>query len=426
MADDLGYADLSCYGRTHYQTPVLDSMAGEGLQFMHAYSNSAVCTATRVGLITGRYQYRLRLGLEEPGTGGGTLGMPPEHPTLPSLLRDSGYRTILVGKWHMGAPPEFGPLKSGYDDFYGIYGGASFYFRHVAGEDGIGEREALIDHDKPAMERGYLTNLLTDRAIREIGKTAADRKPLFMSLHYTSPHWPWEGPDDEGQSRSVKNMMDQERGSIQKYGEMVRNLDTNIGRVLKALQDNGMADNTIVVFTSDNGGERYSDVWPFVGVKSELLEGGIRVPCIVRWPARVAPGRKTDQVSISMDWFATFLAVAGTKPHPDFPTDGENLLKQLSGAPPVTRKLYWRYDANDQEALRDGEWKYLKIRNFEHLYNVVADQRERADRKNAEPAIFARLKADYQAWNATMLPYPEPSKTHSSHDVTKGNYSDRY
>jgi arylsulfatase A-like enzyme len=422
MADDLGYADLSCYGRREYETPVLDRMAEDGVQLMQAYSNSAVCSATRVGLITGRYQYRLAYGLEEPGGRAEGSGLPTDHPTLPSILRDSGYRTVLVGKWHMGAPPNFGPLKCGYDDFFGIYGGGADYFRH--GEAELGAGAVLIDRDKPANAQGYMTDLLAERAVKEIHKSAQDRKPLFMSLHFTAPHWPWEGPQDVdvSRSRTARSLFHFDGGNLKVYSEMVQSLDRNVGRVLDALESHGMTSNTIVIFTSDNGGERFSDVWPFVGMKCELLEGGIRVPCLVKWPDVIGRRGRSEQVAVSMDWMPTLLAAAGAAPHPDYPSDGENLLPQLTGAAVRPRKLFWRFKANEQSAHRDGDWKYLKIHGREYLFDVVQDPRERANLEKVRPEIFARLKADYQAWDATMLPYTEAT---NSYDVT-GNYSDRY
>src|SRR5687768_4731628 len=184
MADDLGYADLSCYGRRDYRTPVLDALASEGMMFTHAYANSAVCTATRVGLVTGRYQYRLPVGLMEP-LGQQDVGLPPEHPTIASLLRDAGYRTTLIGKWHMGALPKYGPLKSGYDEFWGLYGGGVDYFRH-----GFGGRSDLWDGETPVEEAGYVTDLLAERTLETLDKRKADGKPFFISLHFTAPHWP--------------------------------------------------------------------------------------------------------------------------------------------------------------------------------------------------------------------------------------------
>ena len=200
MADDLGYADLSCYGRRDYTTPVLDRLASEGMMFMHAYANSAVCTATRVGLISGRYQYRLPVGLQEP-LGIADVGLPSaaEQPTMPSLMRDAGYTTTLIGKWHLGSLPRFGPLKSGYDEFWGLYGGGVDYFNH-----GFGGRADLWDGETPVEEAGYVTDLMGDRTIATLERRKADGKPFFISLHFTAPHWPWEANDAEGRAESER------------------------------------------------------------------------------------------------------------------------------------------------------------------------------------------------------------------------------
>jgi len=195
LADDLGYADVSCYGRPDLSTPNIDGLATRGLRFLQAYANSAVCTATRTALITGRYQYRLRVGLEEPLAGNPDVGLPPEHPTLASLLKRAGYTTTLIGKWHLGVLPKFGPLKSGYDHFYGFRGGAVDYFTHANGV-----RDDLWDDDVPIHQAGYLTELLANRAVEVINGNAKAQQPFLISLHFSAPHWPWEGPGDAAES----------------------------------------------------------------------------------------------------------------------------------------------------------------------------------------------------------------------------------
>jgi len=283
LADDLGYADLGVYGQHDFKTPHLDRLASQGLRFTQAYSNSAVCSATRFGLITGRYQYRLRGGLEEPIAGASdTIGLPPEHPTLPSLLKKAGYKTTLIGKWHLGFLPKFSPLKSGYDEFFGNYGGAVDYFTH---KGGVGDqvREDLWEGEVPVHEVGYYTDVLADRASAYL-KKQNQNQPFLLSLHFTAPHWPWEGPHDEAVARELKSLFHYDGGSLAKYGEIVEALDAAVGRVLKTLDEQGLADNTIVIFTSDNGGERFSHNWPFSGQKTELLEGGIRVAALARAP----------------------------------------------------------------------------------------------------------------------------------------------
>ena len=293
MADDLGYADLSCYGRRDYTTPNIDRLATEGMKFLQAYANSAVCSATRTALITGRYQYRLPVGLEEPlGTGNTSVGLPPEHPTLPSLLRKAGYGTTLIGKWHLGNLPDYGPLKSGYDHFWGFRSGAVDYFTHKSGlaPDAAAD---LWDDDTQIEQAGYLTNLLGDHAVKTISDYAAKRKPFLLSLHFNAPHWPWEGPDDEAESQRIRSLVDFDGGSLKTYARMVGAMDAQVGRVLQTLASSGIADNTIVIFTSDNGGERFADTWPFTGKKTELLEGGLRIPALVRWPGHIKAGSTT-------------------------------------------------------------------------------------------------------------------------------------
>ena len=410
LADDLGYADVSCYGQRDYTTPNIDRLAVEGLRFTQAYSNSPDCSATRTALITGRYQYRLPVGLEEPITPSSPkdVGLPPSHPTLPSLLKKAGYGTTLVGKWHLGYLPDFSPLKSGYDHFFGIFGCCCRLFqswrgrRMRTGPDlqptprGRGAGRAARLHDEPARRSGSSDH----RRIRQVER-AVPAEPAFHGAALAMG-----GAGRRGRSRSASGTSLHRDGGTQKtYATMVQSLDANIGRVLQALDASGLADNTIVVFTSDNGGERFSKTWPFTGMKHELLEGGIRIPAIVRWPGRIAAGSVSEQVMITMDWMPTLLAAAGTPPDAAYPSDGEDLGPIATGrAAPHPRKLYWRYKAGSQRAIRDGDWKYLRIAGNEFLFDVVKDPRERANLKDRQKDVFDRLKSDWEAWNGTMLP----------------------
>jgi arylsulfatase A-like enzyme len=351
---------------------------------------------------------RLEVGLEEPinASTPRSVGLPPSHPTLPSLLKKSGYATALVGKWHLGYLPDSSPLKSGYDQFFGIFAGSADYFNHGAdaGRSGI-EAGRLFEGDVPVERHGYLTNLLGDRAVQTVEGYAKSKEPFLLSLHFTAPHWPWEGPDDEAESKRIRNINHRDGGTQKTYMTMVQSLDANIGRVLQALDVHGLAQNTIVIFTSDNGGERFSKTWPFTGMKGELLEGGLRIPAIARWPGRIAAGAVSEQVMISMDWMPTLLAAAGTQPDPAYPPDGDNLMPVLTGRDmPHLRKLFWRFKAGEQRAARDGDWKYLRIAGNEFLFDVVKDPRERANHKDRSRAVFDRLKSDWESWNATMLP----------------------
>ncbi len=413
MADDLGWGDLSCYGRPDYRTPHLDRLAAEGVRLTQAYSASPVCTPTRCAFVTGRYPARTPVGLEEPLAWRRQLveqkrdvGLAPGHPTVASLLRAAGYRTALVGKWHLGYLPTYSPVKSGFEDFFGIMSGAADFFTH---KDANGDAD-LFEAEVPVERVGYITDLLTERAVEYIRRQRD--APFFLSLNYTAPHWPWEGPGDEGVSRALGRGYAgfTAGGSLKVYAEMMRSLDSGVGRVLRALEEAGHARRTLVVFTSDNGGERFSYNWPFSGRKFDLREGGIRVPALVRWPGRVPAGRTTEQVAVTMDWTATILAAAGARAHPDYPLDGQNLLAVLGGGRPAfERTLFWRNDV--QAAARAGRWKYLKAdEKTEHLFDLQTDEREQADSRQTHGEIFERLKAEYRKWEAQML-RPRPART---------------
>jgi arylsulfatase A-like enzyme len=412
LADDLGYADVSCYGRRDFTTPNIDRIAARGMRFLQGYANSAVCSATRLALITGRYQYRLRLGLEEPLSGNPEVGLPPEHPTLPSLLKRAGYGTSLIGKWHLGALPKFGPLKSGYDHFFGFRASSVDYFSHINPL----QRHDLWDQDVEVHQVGYLTDQLGVRAVDAVNSYAKSGQPFLISLHFNAPHWPWEGPGDEEESKRLAgtNLRDFDGGTQKTYQRMIEAMDAQIGRVLEALDANGLTENTIVIFTSDNGGERFADTWPFTGKKTDLLEGGLRIPMVIAWPARIAPGRISDQVAISMDWLPTLLAAAGAAPDPGYPPDGMNLLAALTGnVAAVDRKLFWRYKGKWQRAARIGDYKFLKILDNTFLFNVVEDPLERGNLKERHKDIYDRIVAEWQAWNASMLPEIAESFTRS-------------
>jgi len=410
VADDLGYADLGCYGGRDAGfgkvSPVLDEMAANGLHFTQGYANSPVCSPTRFALMTARWQYRLRGAAEEPinskSRGSTTLGLPPEHPTLPSLLRDAGYRTALIGKWHLGYPPHFGPLRSGYETFFGPMSGGVDYFTHA---DSSGTHDLWVGEER-RVEEGYLTDLITDRAVDWIARTAQGEAPLFLSLHYTAPHWPWETRDD----RALKvegSLFHLAGGNVETYRRMIHHMDEGIGRVLQALQQAGRLEDTLVVFTSDNGGERFSDNWPLVGGKMDLTEGGIRVPYLAQWPRVIAPGGVTAQHCLTMDWSATMLAAAGVAAHPDWPLDGVSLLPVLrEPAATFARPMAWRMKHREQRAYRDGRWKYLRVDGHDYLFDIEADERERANRGPHEGERLAQLRQAWEDWQATLPEIP--------------------
>jgi arylsulfatase A-like enzyme len=331
------------------------------------------------------------------------MGVPTGYPTLPEQLRGAGYRTTLIGKWHLGYLPRFGPLRSGYDEFFGIMGAFTGYYTH-RGDDGELD---LYEGEATTEQVGYVTDLLSDRATAYVQQAGAGDRPWFLSLHYTAPHWPWSAPSVEAaaREREVDRAEWTEGGSTRIYGEMMGVLDAGIGRVMDAVRQSGR--DTLVVFTSDNGGERYSKMWPFVGRKWDLLEGGLRVPQIVWWPGRIPEGKVSPQVTISMDLTATCLAAAGVTPDPAQPLDGLDLLPRLAGgdaAVPCT--LFWRLANRQQRAVRRGDWKYLKVAEREFLFDLAWDPRERGNLAKKQPALVDELRALWTEWDRGMLPIP--------------------
>lgn len=425
LADDLGWADLGCYGSTEISTPNIDRLAAGGVRFTHAYSASPWCSQTRVALYTGRYPGRLSVGLEEPLTGHNQEnGIPAEHPTLPSMLQNSGYATAMFGKWHCGWLPWHSPLRIGFGTFFGNLGGALDYFGHF-GSLGLPD---LYEGETPVDEVGYYTSMISNRAAEFVREERSE--PFYVQLNYTAPHWPWEGPADEATSETIRSRYESgedrfplfhlDGGSLAKYGEMVEAMDAGIGEVLDALDETGQTDDTIIIFTSDNGGERWSKNWPFIGEKGDLTEGGIRVPFVLRWPNAVASGQVNDAASITMDWTATLLAAAGTSPDPSYPLDGENLLSWLtSGASYPDHDLFWRIAS--QGAVRRGRNKYLRdhrdravVGNWpreagqhDFLFDVTVDGREAADIKRNNEDELAELSAAWDQWASQLLPIPE-------------------
>lgn len=409
LADDMGWADLSCYGRPDYQTPNLDKLAREGVRFTNAYSAAPVCTPTRIGFLTGRYPARLRVGLEEPlhelkelSTDQlRTYGIPSGHPTVASLIKNEGYATALVGKWHAGYLPYYGPLKSGFDEFYGNMSGAVDHFRHHDMTDSLD----MFEGEVPVEKVGYMTDLLTERAIEYLRRPY--QKPFYLSLHYTAPHWPWEGPKDTVFSKKMQygSVGFRAGGSLRVYAEMMESLDAGVGRVLAALKSAGLERNTVVVFTSDNGGERFSFNWPFIGQKMDLHEGGIRVPAIVRWPGVTAAAKVSDQPLITMDWTATFVDAAGGKAAHGFEFDGISLTGIISGKrPSEERTFFWR--TKRQGAMRSGKWKYLREGTNEFLHDLSIDEREQADFARSEPERLSGMRAEFNKWASGMTQYP--------------------
>ena len=418
VADDLGYADLGCYGGRNASfgavSPEIDKLAANGLRLTQGYSNSPVCSPTRFALMTARYQYRLRGAAEEPirtsTRGRDDLGLPPSHPTLPSMLKEAGYRTALMGKWHLGYPPHFSPLQSGYDEFFGPMSGGVDYFTHCGTN---GQHDLWLGEEEKQQE-GYLTDLITDYSVDFIDRMktgAAGDEPFFLSVHYTAPHWPWETRDDEALSRELVDNQQAiyhlHGGNVDSYRRMIHHMDEGIGRIMRSLRANGLFEDTLVVFTSDNGGERFSDSWPLVGGKMDLTEGGIRVPWVAHWPRGIAGGGVSEQTCMTMDWSATMLELGGAVAHSDYPLDGESLVPLLNDAQRCDdRPLFWRMSHRGQRAMRDGDWKYLRVDGIDYLFHLKNDERERANLAPIQPARLSSMITAWESWNASMPAIP--------------------
>lgn len=420
LADDLGYADLSCFGARHISTPHLDRLAAQGVRFTDGYSGSSSCSPTRLSLYTGRYPGRLRAGLEEPIEDGDEVGLDPTHPTLASLLRDVGYTTAMIGKWHCGVLPDYAPTKSGWGEFFGNFGGALEYYSKLTTNGAYD----LYEGETSIKDLRYYTGILAERAGDFINR--GHRAPWLLNLNFTAPHWPFiaEGDTEEAArleklvrtlppARAKLALAHLDGGSLDTYRRMVEGMDRAVGEVLRALDRSGQAKHTVVIFSSDNGGERFSSSWPFAGVKGTLQEGGIRVPNILRWPARVN-GRQVSHVPVSTpDWTATLLELAGARPAPGTPLDGVSLAGYLlHGQDAPGHDLFWRNDG--ERALRRGKWKYHRAaiaklppnNGRDVLFDLRADPSECADHSAHRPALLAELKAAWERIDATLLPYP--------------------
>jgi arylsulfatase A-like enzyme len=395
MADDLGYADTSLYGRSDYSTPVLDGLAREGVRLTQAYSSAPVCSPTRVALMTGRYPARTEAGLHEPLTTQPT-GLAAQPPTLPRQLKAAGYQTALVGKWHLGLAADYHPLRHGFDEFFGHLGAAVDYVSHIGTEH---LEHDLFDGDRQVHMDGYATDLFTERAVEWIQRPRS--APFFLSLQYNAPHWPWQAPGDPAYPDSLRWSRG---GSPETYAAMMKNLDEGVGRVLDALRNAGRERDTLLIFTSDNGGERFSSMGPYRARKMTLWEGGIRVAAFARWPGVIAPDTVSTQVTTTMDWTATLLAAAGASTAAMAALDGIDVLPQLKGAAPIERDLYWRtFQRTRHKALRSGNLKYLETEDGEHLFDLAADPGELSDLRTERAADFERLKSAYAQWAAQML-----------------------
>lgn len=401
LTDDLGYADIGPYGARDIRTPHLDRLARQGVRFTNCYSNGPVCTPTRAALMTGRYQQRV--GLEwavTPNDRG--KGLPVRETSLARMLKDNGYATALIGKWHLGAEIEYGPNAHGFDYFFGITGGNVDFYSH---RNRPGDPD-LWENTKRIERKGYLTELIAERAVSWIDQHA--RQPFFAYVAFNAVHWPFQAPGRPDDVRTADTWTD---GTRKDYAGMVESVDEAVGRVLTALDRHNVARDTLVIFTNDNGGERLSDNRPAFHHKATLWEGGIRVPGLVRFPGRIPAGRTTPQVAATMDFMATILAATSTPPPAGRTLDGIDLLPVLRGEkPPVDRALFWRIDRADrkQKAARDGKWKYVRDGSIELLFDLDRDPGEHTNLGYQHPHVVTRLRQAVNAWERELAKNPPP------------------
>ena len=401
ITDDLGYGDLGSYGSPDIRTPHIDGLAKAGVRFTQFYANASSCTPTRAGLISGRYQQRFALErpLSHASTTDGALGLAPNGHSLPQLLQNHGYPTGLVGKWHLGYLPQFSPRAHGFTSFFGFKAGYIDYYQHTD----AGGQPDLFENEHPITATGYMTDLITDRSVSYIDAHA--RAPFFLEVAYNVPHWPYQVPDHPstalGNSRHVV-AFDERPETRSDYIKMMERADQGVGRILAALDRHGLAGNTLVIFTNDNGGEWLSSNAPLFNRKFTLYEGGIRVPAILRWPGRIPAGVVSDQVGITMDLSTTILSAVGAAVPADAKLEGVNLLPLLGrGATPLSRTLFWRVNTVglNQRAARIGDWKLLLDGNARlALFDVSTDPGERHDVAAANPAVVRRLHQALLAW----------------------------
>jgi arylsulfatase A-like enzyme len=392
MSDDMGYADIEPTGAKDIRTPALARLAREGVRFTNCYSNGPVCTPTRAALMTGRYQQRM--GLE-------WALMPADRPkglqltemTVAKLLRQAGYRTALMGKWHLGMDGETLPRAHGFDEFYGLLSGNVDMYSHR-------RREGSPDwwhNETPLKEEGYGTELIAGRAVSWLEQSAKARQPFFLYLAWNAVHWPFHGP---GRPQDSRNSDTWQSGTRDDYRRMLEAMDKGTGQVLATLDRLKAAGETLVIFTNDNGGERLSDNRPYFHHKATLWEGGIRVPGIMRWPGVVRAGSTSAVPCASMDLSTTIMAACGVKPGKKL--DGIDLAPILAGRQQAPeRSLCWRINRADrkQQAIRRGPWKLVRDGEIDQLFNLDEDPGERTDRFTSNQTLAASLRAELAAWN---------------------------
>ena len=423
MADNLGHGDLSCYGCPDIQTPNIDRLAAQGVRFTNFYSNGPECSPTRTALLTGRYQQRVP-GLEcALGTGNvgryddaialaekHNLGLPPAESVLAPTLKKVGYHTVALGKWHLGYEKHLLPPHHGFDYFLASLGGTIDYFYH---NEPTGE-PVLYENLKRVRRDRYFTDLITDGAVEFLEKQPAG-KPIFLYLPYTAPSAPFQHPDRKPDEPKVSHKWDSkdwQKGDRDTLRLIIQRLDQGVGKVLETLDKTGRAQNTLVIFCSDNGAYPIAaSNAPFRGYASELFEGGIHVACMARWPGRLPVGVVDDRPTLTFDLTASILAAAGCTPPEARPLDGVDILGQIAaGEPAQPRTLFWRARRADRtwKAVRDGTLKYVSRKDDtgqeEYVFDLAEDPGETTNLISGRPEATTRLKKLLDAWEQDVRP----------------------
>jgi arylsulfatase A-like enzyme len=399
VGDDMGYADIGAHGCKDIPTPNLDALAKAGTRFTSGYVSGPYCSPTRAGLLTGRYQTRFG---HEFNPGGGEAGLPLTETTLADRLKAAGYATGWVGKWHLGNADKFHPQKRGFDEAFGFLSGAHSYF------PAKGKAETILRGTKSADETEYLTDAFGREAVAFVDKHKA--KPFFLYLAFNAVHTPMHATD--ARLKKFEDIKDNQRRT---YAAMMWAMDEAIGKLFAKLKDEKLDQNTLVFFISDNGGPTMQGTTingsvntPLRGSKRTTLEGGVRVPFLVSWPAKLPAGKVDDRPVIQLDVFPTALAAAGVDRKDEWKLDGVNLFPYLSGEArlPPHSALYWRF--GQQMAIRKGDWKLVKYdavadgakgTSPARLYNLADDIGEKTDLAAKQPEKVKELQTAWDEWN---------------------------
>ncbi len=404
FSDDAGYADFGFQpeARKDMQrlTPHIDSIARRGVRLSAAYMSGAVCSPSRAGLMTGRYQQRFGHDNNIP-PGYMKTGLPLSEVFGAKRLRSAGYTTGLVGKWHLGYPAAFHPNKRGFDWFFGCLQGARSYFPYT-GEPH--PHRVLQENGRPTKETGYVTDRLGDAACRFIGEHREE--PFYLFVSFTAPHGPLHA-----KPAHLKKLAGIPMGKRRRYAGLVVSLDENVGKILECLKSHKLEGRTLVVFTNDNGGQTQTGAnnQPLRGRKGQLWEGGVRVPCAMRWPGRIEAGSVIDDPVSSLDFLPTFLAIAGVTPKSDWKLDGVNLLPRLTGQADSLseRDLYWRGGGSKGPiAVRSGPWKMVHNRQImggkPSLFRLDRDLGETTDLATEHPERLGEMLKRASVWESGL------------------------